>query len=101
MYRVFEGQAHPLMRPLGWLERLVYRVCRIDGRERPWQTYAASLLAFSGASMLVTYVIQRLQHLLPLNPQRLGPVEPLSAFQPPRRASPPTPTGRATPARQP
>ena len=80
MYRVFEGQAHPLMRPLGWLERLVYRVCRVDGRERPWQTYAASLLAFSGASMLVTYAIQRLQHLLPLNPQRLGPVEPLSAF---------------------
>ncbi|PWB76539.1 MAG: potassium-transporting ATPase subunit KdpA [Holophagae bacterium] len=80
MYRVFEGHSHPLMRPLGWLERLVYRVCRIDGRERPWQTYAASLLAFSGASMLVTYAIQRLQHLLPLNPQRLGPVEPLSAF---------------------
>ena len=80
MYRVFEGQAHPLLRPLGWLERLVYRVCRVDGRERPWQNYAASLLAFSGASMLVTYAIQRLQHLLPLNPQRLGPVEPLSAF---------------------
>jgi len=80
MYRVFEGHSHPLMRPLGWLERLVYRVCRIDGRERPWHTYAASLLAFSGASMLVTYAIQRLQHLLPLNPQRLGPVEPLSAF---------------------
>ena len=80
MYRVFEGQAHPLLRPLGWLERLVYRVCRVDGRERPWQNYAASLLAFSGASMLVTYAIQRLQHLLPLNPQRLGPVEALSAF---------------------
>jgi K+-transporting ATPase ATPase A chain len=80
MHRVFEGQAHPLMRPLGWLERLVYRVCRVDGRERPWQTYAASLLAFSGASMLVTYAIQRLQHVLPLNPQSLGPVEPLSAF---------------------
>ena len=80
MHRVFEGQAHPLMRPLGWLERLVYRVCRVDGRERPWQTYAASLLGFSGASMLVTYAIQRLQHVLPLNPQSLGPVEPLSAF---------------------
>ena len=80
MYRVFEGRAHPLLRPLGWLERLVYRVCRVDGRERPWQSYAASLLAFSGASMLVTYAIERLQHLLPLNPQRLGPVEPLSAF---------------------
>jgi len=80
MSRVFEGQAHALMRPLGWLERLVYRVCRVDGREGPWQRYAASLLAFSGAGMLVTYAIQRLQHLLPLNPQRLGPVEPLSAF---------------------
>ena len=80
LHRVYEGQAHPLTRPLGWLERLVYGACKVDRREQPWQHYAGSLLLFSAASLLVTYLFQRLQHLLPLNPQGLGPVEPLSAF---------------------
>ena len=80
MYRVLEGESHFLRRPLGWLERLVYRVGGVDGREQTWPTYAGGLLAFSAFTMLVTYAIQRLQHLLPFNPQKLGPVEALSAF---------------------
>ncbi|HOC42813.1 MAG TPA: potassium-transporting ATPase subunit KdpA [Thermoanaerobaculales bacterium] len=80
LHRVLEGGPHALARPLGWLERLVYRACRVDGREQPWPRYTGSLLAFSGVSLLATYAIERLQHLLPLNPQHLGPVEPLSAF---------------------
>ena len=39
-----------------------------------------ALLAFSVVSMLITYVILRLQHVLPLNPQKLGAVEPTLAF---------------------
>lgn len=80
LHRVLEGRRHALSRPLGWLERLVLRLAGVDGREQAWQDYAASLLVFSGASMLVTYAIQRLQHLLPLNPQGLGPVEAGLAF---------------------
>ncbi len=80
MYRVLEGQKHFLGRPLGWLERLVYRLGGVDGHEQSWRQYAAGLLAFSAFTLLVTYAIQRLQHLLPWNPQGLGPVEAGSAF---------------------
>jgi potassium-transporting ATPase potassium-binding subunit len=80
MYRVLEGKDHFLKRPLGWLERLVYKVGGVDGREQGWQTYALGLLAFSAFTMLVTYAIQRLQLLLPFNPQALATVEESSAF---------------------
>jgi potassium-transporting ATPase potassium-binding subunit len=80
LHAVLEGERHVLARPLGWLERLVYRSGRIDRREQTWQEYAGALLAFSAASLLVTFAIQRLQHVLPFNPQGLGPVEPGSAF---------------------
>jgi K+-transporting ATPase ATPase A chain len=80
MHRVLEGESHVLRRPLGWLERLVYRLGGVSGREQSWPAYAGALLAFSAVTLLVTYAIQRLQHRLPFNPQGLGPVEALSAF---------------------
>lgn len=80
MYRVMEGGDHFLKRPLGWLERLIHRVCGVDGREQPWQSYTGGMLAFSAFTLLVTYAIQRLQRVLPFNPQGLGPVEEASAF---------------------
>jgi K+-transporting ATPase ATPase A chain len=80
MYRVMEGESHFLRRPLGWLERLVYRVSGVDGAEQSWSVYTLGMLAFSALTMFVTYAIQRLQHLLPFNPQKLGPVEALSSF---------------------
>jgi K+-transporting ATPase ATPase A chain len=80
MHRVMEGEPHLLRRPLGWMERLVCRLGGVDGREQTWQAYSAGLLAFSAATLLVSYAIQRLQHRLPWNPQGLGPVEALSAF---------------------
>jgi potassium-transporting ATPase potassium-binding subunit len=80
MHRVMEGESHFMRRPLGWLERLVYRVSGVDGHEQTWSRYAFGLLSFSAFTMLVTYAIQRLQHVLPFNPQKLGPVEALSSF---------------------
>ena len=80
MYAVLETGKHFLRRPLGWLERLVYRLAGVDGREQSWQAYAAALLAFSASTLLVTYAVQRLQRWLPLNPQELGPVGAGSAF---------------------
>ena len=80
MYRVLEGKEHFLKRPLGWLERLVYRVGGVDGHEQGWQAYTVGLLAFSALTLLVTYAIQRLQHVLPFNPQGLAAVEEGSAF---------------------
>jgi K+-transporting ATPase ATPase A chain len=80
MYRVMEGRPHFLKLPLGWLERLIYRLSGVREEEQTWQRYTGGLLAFSAFSMLVTYGIQRLQHVLPFNPQAMGPVEAGSAF---------------------
>ena len=80
MHRVFEGGDHVLKRPFGWLEKLVYRVCRVEWHEQSWQAYTRSMLAFSLFTMLVTYLIQRLQHVLPFNPQGLAGVEAASSF---------------------
>ncbi len=80
LHRVLEGEPHLLRRPLGWLERLLYRLGGTDGREQSWPAYSLALLAFSALTMLVTYAVQRLQHRLPWNPQGLGPVEAGSAF---------------------
>jgi K+-transporting ATPase ATPase A chain len=81
MFRVFEGERQPLRAVFGRLERFLYRLCGVDpAREQTWTVYAFSLLAFSLFSLLVTYGIERLQHVLPFNPQHLGPVEPALAL---------------------
>jgi len=81
MYRVFEGDRQPLPRVLGPFERFLHRLSGVDPKkEQTWLGYTAALLAFSVFGVLVTYAIQRLQHVLPLNPQKLGPVEQTSAF---------------------
>jgi K+-transporting ATPase ATPase A chain len=80
LYQVLEGKDHFLKRPLGWLERLVYRVGGVDGREQTSRAFSLGLLAFSAFSMLVTYALQRLQDQLPLNPRGLAGVEASSAF---------------------
>jgi potassium-transporting ATPase potassium-binding subunit len=68
----------PVMRPI---ERLIYRLTRVDAsHEMRWTEYALSMLAFSLVSMLVLYALQRLQGVLPLNPQRLPGVAPDQAF---------------------
>src|SRR6185436_18832938 len=63
-----------------WLERLIYRLGGVKSREQTWPEYAFAMLAFSCITLRVTYAIQRLQLLLPLNPLHFGPVEPGSAF---------------------
>jgi len=80
LHRVFEG-APPFRSTLGRLERLLYRIGGVDpAAEQGWLAYAGSLLAFSAVSMLGTYAILRLQHLLPWNPQAFPPVAEDLAF---------------------
>jgi K+-transporting ATPase ATPase A chain len=63
----------PLLRPI---ERLIYKLTRVDDkREMRWTEYAAAMLLFSLVSMLVLYMIQRLQGYLPFNPQHLPGVD--------------------------
>src|SRR5258708_14238336 len=63
------------------VERLTYRVIGIDSdQEQNWIGYAISLLVFSLAGMLLTYVILRFQDHLPLNPQNLPGLSPHLPF---------------------
>ena len=77
MARVFARERTFLDSILRPLERLLYRVTGVDERhEMPWTEYATAMLLFSVVSMLVLYVMQRIQHVLPLNPQHFAGVTP-------------------------
>jgi K+-transporting ATPase ATPase A chain len=81
MARVFDSRPCGLDRALGWLERLVYRVAGVrPGEEMGWKTYAIAMLLFNLAGLVAVYLLQRLQGILPLNPQGLGAVSPDSSF---------------------
>ena len=70
LFRVFRADGTFLSPVLGWLERLVFRLGGIDGNEEmKWTGYAAALLIFNIAGILLLLVIQMLQTLLPLNPE--------------------------------
>jgi len=75
MTRVFNGERtflDPVLRPI---ERLLYRATGVDeNREMDWKEYAVSVLLFSGVSMVLLYLLQRVQGVLPFNPQKLGKV---------------------------
>jgi len=63
------------------IERLIYKICRIrDDREMRWTEYTSAMLLFSGASMVLLYLIERTQRWLPYNPQKLANVDPALAF---------------------
>jgi len=76
--KVFDGSLK-FLRPV---ERVIYRLGGVDPDEdQHWTRYTAGVLLFSLMSMLLTYAVLRLQHLLPLNPQHLGAVVDRQAFE--------------------
>lgn len=55
------------------VERTIYRLTGVDEtREQSWTAYTIAMLVFSAVTLVLTYAIERLQHLLPLNPDKLG-----------------------------
>src|SRR5271165_4321727 len=70
--RVFERKftwLDPILRPI---ERLIYRVSGIqEEKEMGWTEYGVAMLTFSGVSLLLLYLVERIQHWLPWNPQNL------------------------------
>ena len=82
LVRVLDPAARTFLDPaLKPLERLLYRVLAVDpAGEQGWRPYCISLLVFSLTGFLFTYAILRLQHVLPLNPQGFGPMNPDLAF---------------------
>jgi potassium-transporting ATPase potassium-binding subunit len=81
MARVFNRERtflDPVVRPI---ERLLYRVTGVDeNHEMRWTEYAIAMLMFSGVSMLLLYLVERVQHWLPWNPQKFGAVAQDLAF---------------------
>jgi K+-transporting ATPase ATPase A chain len=81
MFLVLEGQRTWLSPALEPLEKLCYRVARIDpSQEMGWKRYALAMLVFNMLGLAAVYLLQRFQHLLPLNPQHLASVSADSAF---------------------
>jgi K+-transporting ATPase ATPase A chain len=81
MTRVFAGERTPLSPVIRPLERGLYRLSGVDeAQEQHWVTYAIAMLAFTFAGFVVLYALQRLQAVLPLNPQHLDAVSPDLAF---------------------
>jgi potassium-transporting ATPase potassium-binding subunit len=81
MARVYQHRRIGLDRLLGWLERRLYRVAGVRAdEEMSWKTYALAMLLFNFLGFVVVYVLQRMQGVLPLNPQGFGAVTPDSAF---------------------
>ncbi len=81
MARVYQGE-HTFLDPvLGPVERLIYRASGIRAEDdMNWKTYAITMMLFNGLGLLVVYALQRLQAVLPLNPQGLGAVTPDSSW---------------------
>jgi potassium-transporting ATPase potassium-binding subunit len=75
--RVLEGGRtwlDPVLRPV---ERLIYRLGGVNAaKEMNWREYAFAVLGFSAVSLVMTYIVERVQQLLPWNPQHLGAVGP-------------------------
>jgi K+-transporting ATPase ATPase A chain len=93
MARVYEGRPCGLDRLLGPVERGIYRLAGVkkdiedskdgkDGKdgEMDWQEYALSVVLFSAVGVVFLYALQRLQGLLPWNPQKVGAVAPDSSL---------------------
>ncbi|MBV8120513.1 MAG: potassium-transporting ATPase subunit KdpA, partial [Alphaproteobacteria bacterium] len=80
MMRVFTGAPTALGRCLGPVERGIYRLAGVDpAAEQPWYEYALALLAFNAVGLIALYLLQRLQGVLPFNPQQFAAVDPVLA----------------------
>ena len=79
--KVMQGERTFMHRVLRPLEAGIYKLCGIDEHsEQHWTSYAGGILLFSVATLLVTYVVQRIQQWLPWNPAGLGNVGPDLSF---------------------
>jgi K+-transporting ATPase ATPase A chain len=77
LHRVFERKGTPVDFVLRPIERLIYWTCGVDEtKEMRWTGYGVAMLLFSGVSLLVLYLMERVQLWLPWNPQKIANVAP-------------------------
>ncbi len=81
IYHVLRGDRTWLSPALVPVERILYRISGVNEQEEHnWLRYTINMLVFTAAGLLLLYLIQRTQQLLPLNPQGQLPVPPSTAF---------------------
>jgi K+-transporting ATPase ATPase A chain len=81
MAKVYQGERTFLSPALGPVERFIYRIIGVKPEEEmDWKMYAFAMLLFSLVGLVTLYGLQRLQAILPLNPQNLGAVAPDLSF---------------------
>ena len=81
MTRVFAGERNWLSALFLPIEKLFYRLAGVDAkREQDWKAYGIAMLMFSLAGFVSLYILQRVQSLLPFNPQGMSDVAPDLAF---------------------
>ncbi len=81
LVNVAEGRLPRWLAPVRKAEQVLYRVAGIDPAAGiSWRPYAVALLAFNLLGTIAVYVLQRLQGVLPLNPQGMVAISPDSAF---------------------
>jgi K+-transporting ATPase ATPase A chain len=81
MTAIYEGKRTWLTPVFGGIERAIYRLAGIDPQsESDWRRYALAVLLFNVIGFAVVYLLQRLQGVLPLNPQEFAAVSPDSSF---------------------
>jgi len=81
MARVYQEQHTFMDRIFKPVERFIYRLAGVDpSKEMDWKVYAIAMLIFNLFGLLAVYALQRLQHILPLNPQGMAAVTSDSSF---------------------
>src|SRR5262245_48312300 len=81
MAKIYQGERTFLDPVLAPVERFIYRLSGVKPEEEMnWKTYAVAVMLFNMLGLLIVYVLQRLQAVLPLNPMGLGSVTPDSSW---------------------
>jgi K+-transporting ATPase ATPase A chain len=81
MAKVYQGERTFLSALFGPIERGIYRLAGVDpGAESDWKRYTLGVLLFNLVGFIFVYALQRLQGVLPLNPQGFGAMTPDSSF---------------------
>jgi K+-transporting ATPase ATPase A chain len=81
MYKVFAGEKHIMHPVFGWLEKLSYKIIKVNPNEESnWKSYTFGLLMFNLVGIIFVFLLQLIQAQLPLNPANLPNVSCHSAI---------------------
>ncbi|MFD0589073.1 potassium-transporting ATPase subunit KdpA [Paenibacillus sp. GCM10027627] len=78
--RAFDYAPSGVDKAFGWLEKPIMALSGIKNINQSWKQYVFALLCTNVFMLIIVYALFRFQHLLPLNPSDIGPMEPTLAF---------------------